>query len=110
MNLSVQELLAECGEDERLAPEATVPAEAAGRTARYELKYLVPEDCCTDLKRDLLRFLVHEPLDRGEAFTSRTAEVGQVEHGVSGEDPVETVPVAVVDCVAVPARQLMKLD
>lgn len=54
-NLSVHNVFAETGDESRLAANA-----GDATAARYELKYLVPEDCWADLKRDLLHFLVHD--------------------------------------------------
>lgn len=38
----------------------SAPTAPAGTTTRFELKYLVPEDCGAELEEDLLRFLVHD--------------------------------------------------
>jgi len=52
----------------------------------------------------MLSVFVHKAFDPGEPDQRVDAEVGHVEHGVGGEDPIERWPVAVVDGIAVSAR------
>ena len=71
---------------------------------------LVDVDVCHRMGLGVLSVFVHETLNLGESFKQWDPEVGEVKDSVFGKDPVEPVPVAIVDCVSVTARQLVQLE
>ena len=71
---------------------------------------LVDIDVGHEVRTRVLGVLVHVALDLGESVQAGLAEVGEIEDGVLGEDLAESVPVPVVDGVAIPARELVQFD